>query len=424
MIRTIFDQSKLLFALCVSFSVVGCVIETNSSASSQSNDSSQSNSLSQSSSSIQSSYSSQSSSTSQIDEDALSATTLAERYAKYFKVGAAVDGNSYRTHSGLLQDHFNSITAENAMKFGSLHPSEYSFNFGLADDMVAFAEANDMAVRGHALVWHRQTPGWVFSSPGGGAASREQVLSRMQSHINQVVGRYKGRIYAWDVVNEAFMDDGSFRTHNESANDQKSPWYGALGTSYIAEAFKYAHQADPDAKLFYNDYYNYLPDKANAIYEMLKGLIEDGVPVHGVGLQCHINIQSSPVETHQSFMQSVENLERSIQLYASLGLDVEITELDVSLYIGGIQYSQSNFYTVGSFTDEIEQQQAERYAAFFEMFRRNRDVITNVTFWGIADDNTWLSEFSSGRQDFPMLFDVNHQPKKAFDSVMNFTPLL
>jgi endo-1,4-beta-xylanase len=279
--------------------------------------------------------------------------------------------------------------------------------------MVNFAMNNGMQVRGHALVWHRQTPSWVFSG------STDQVLSRMRSHITNVMQHFAGKVQIWDVVNEAIMDDGSYRTNNE-AEGQQSGWYGALNESYIAEAFIAARQADPTAKLFYNDYYNYHPVRRQAIFDMLVGLQQAQVPIDGVGLQCHLNLEPGTDPNEQSYHQTVENLEEAIEMYSSLGLDVQITEVDVSVYLRGVEYTPDTFYTPATFTAEVQERQAERYREFFDMFRRHSDVISSVTFWGIVDDNTWLSEFDSGRQDFPLLFDAQQQPKPAFWALVDF----
>jgi endo-1,4-beta-xylanase len=344
---------------------------------------------------------------------------LAEKYASYFPIGAAVDSQSYMTHAALLKTHFNSVTAENEMKFESLQRNEGSFSYDAADRIVSFAVANKTKVRGHALVWHSQNPSWLFSNGSGGTVSKQTLLTRMKNHISNVVRHFRGKVYAWDVVNEAMMEDGTYRNGN-LADGQKSRWYEILGESYIAEAFKAAHEADPDAKLFYNDFYNYIPAKQQGIYNMLKGLLDQGVPVHGVGLQAHLNIEPSTVTTNQAYYQNVAHMEDAIKLYSSLGLDVQITELDISLYIPGVTYNQSTFYTTATFTDALKAKQAARYREFFELFRKYKSAITGVTFWGIADDNTWLSEFSSGRKDFPLLFDVNHNPKPAYDAVVGF----
>ena len=347
--------------------------------------------------------------------EATNATGVAEKYAGCFPIGAAVDSGAPTSHTALLKAHFNSVTAENEMKFASLEPSENSFSYSSADAIVNFATSNDMKIRGHTLVWHSQNPSWLFSG-----ASKDTLLARMRNHISKVMTHFKGKAYAWDVVNEAIMEDGSYRDGNESDDSKKSQWYAIIGESYIEEAFKAAHEADPDAKLFYNDYYDYIPAKQQGIYDMLKGLLEKGVPVHGVGMQCHLNIQASTDMNNQAYYQDVKHLEDAIKLYSSLGLEVQVTELDLSLYIPGMTYTSDQFYTTATFTNELKAKQAARYKEFFELFRRYRNVITGVTFWGIADDNTWLSEFDSGRKDFPLLFDVNHAAKPAYDAVIDF----
>jgi len=345
----------------------------------------------------------------------MGATGLAERYAGCFPIGAAVDAGGITSHAALLRPHFNSVTAENEMKFTSLQPNEGSFTYSSADSIVNFAISNGMRVRGHTLVWHSQNPSWVFTN-----ASKAVLLDRMRAHITAVMNHFKGKVYAWDVVNEAIMEDGSYRDGNEADDTKKSRWYEIIGEEYIAEAFKAAHAADPDAKLFYNDYYDYIPAKQQGIYQMLQRLLEQGVPVHGVGMQCHLNIEPSTDPANQAYYQDVSHLEDAIELYSSLGLEVQVTELDLSLYIPGIMYTEATYYTPATFTNELKAQQAARYAEFFELFRKHRNVLTGVTFWGIADDNTWLSEFSSMRQDFPLLFDTSHNPKPAFTSVMTF----
>ncbi len=338
--------------------------------------------------------------------------SLKDYYAGHFAMGVAID-TEYSSYDALLTKHYNSVTAEDQMKFDALQPSEGNFSYGTADQMVNYAANNGMQVRGHALVWHRQTPSWVFSG------SQSQVLERMRTHITNVMQHFQGKVRVWDVVNEAIMDDGTYRTNDEGEN-QNSGWYGALGESYIAEAFIAARAADPEAKLFYNDYYNYHPVRRQAIYDMLAGLIADGVPVDGVGLQAHLNLEPGTDPSEQSYHQTVANMEEAIEMYSSLGLDVQITEMDISLYLRGITYTEDQFYTPEKLTDAILEQQAARYREFFDMFRDHSDVISSVTTWGIVDSNTWLSEFESRRQDFPLLFDGNQQPKPAFWAVVDF----
>ncbi len=345
--------------------------------------------------------------------------SLKDKFQNYFPIGAAVDANGPTTHGELLSKHFDSVTPENEMKFASLQPSEGQFTYGAADRIVQYAAQNAMKVRGHALVWHSQNPDWLWQGPGGGTVSKQTLLARMKAHIDAVAKHFRGKVYCWDVVNEAVMNDGHLRGPGEP-DGQKSRWLEIIGEEYIAEAFRYAHEADPDAKLFYNDFYNYIPDKQQAIYALMKKLLEAGVPVHGVGLQAHLNIEPSADPANQAYHQHVENLEKAIELYSSLGLEVQITEMDLSLYIPGVTYTEDTFYTDATFTAELKAKQAARYQAFFEMFRRHHRELSGVTLWGIADDNTWLSEFSSMRKDFPLLFDDRHSAKPAYDAVMDW----
>jgi len=344
---------------------------------------------------------------------------LAMKYSGDFPIGAAVNSTTYMTHGPVLKAHFNSVTPENEMKWESIEPTEGSFSFSAADTIVNFATSNGMKVRGHTLVWYSQNPSWVFSNGSGGMPTKDQLLGRMRNHITKVMQHYAGKVYAWDVVNEAMMEDGSYRD-GTLADDKKSLWYQIIGPDYIAEAFKAAHAADPAAKLFYNDYYDYIPAKQQGIHDMIKGLLDQGIQVDGIGMQCHLNIAPSTDSTNQGYYQDVGHLEDAIKLYASLGVAVQVTELDMSLYIPGITYSSSMFYTASTFTDALKLQQADRYAQFLQLFRAHKDVITGVTFWGVADDATWLSMFSSGRKDFPLLFDTNHNPKPAFWAAVDF----
>jgi endo-1,4-beta-xylanase len=344
---------------------------------------------------------------------------LAMKYSGTFPIGAAVNTTTITSHAPVLKAHFNSVTPENEMKWDALEPTENSFTYGNADTIVNFAVTNGMKIRGHTMVWHSQNPSWVFSTSSGGMPTADVLLGRMRNHITKVMQHFQGKVYAWDVVNEAFNNDGTYRD-GTLADDKKSLWYQIIGPTYIAEAFKAAHAADPNAKLFYNDFYDYLPAKQQAIYNMVKGLRDQGIQVDGIGMQCHLNIAPSTDSTNQGYYQDVGHLEDAIKLYSSLGVAVQVTELDMSLYIPGVTYTSDQYYTTATFTDALKNQQADRYFQFFQLFRNYKNVITGVTFWGVADDATWLSMFSSGRKDFPLLFDVNHNPKPAFWAVVDF----
>ena len=330
-------------------------------------------------------------------QQATSLPKLKDVFQEQFLVGAAVNPRTLKEQRTLLSEHFNSITAENEMKFERLQPEEDRFTFEHADQMMDFAEEHGIGVRGHTLVWHNQTPAWVFQDGAGGQISREGLLARMKTHIDTVVGRYRGNIYAWDVVNEAVADSGPEVL-------RESPWLSIAGDDFIARAFEYAHAADPDALLFYNDYNEAVPEKREKIYTLVKSLLEQGVPIHGVGLQAHWSI-AHPAE---------DDIRRAIERYASLGLKLHITELDVSVFSHDDRRTD-----LQSPSEEMMTRQAERYETFFRIFRDYSESITSVTFWGAADDYTWLDNFPvRGRKNWPFLFDAGHQPKASFWKVV------
>lgn len=318
-------------------------------------------------------------------------------FAEDFKIGAAVNPLTIQTQEHLLAYHFNSITAENEMKFAELHPLEDVYNFKSADDLVAFARKYQMAVRGHTLVWHNQTTNWLFEDKNGEAASKETVLARLKSHIQTVVGRYKNDIYAWDVVNEVIADEGDELLRN-------SKWVDIVGPEFIAKAFEFAHVADPKALLFYNDYNESNPNKRDKIYKLVKSLLDQDVPIHGIGLQAHWNL----------YDPSLDDIRAAIEKYASLGLQLQLTELDVSMFRFDDRRTD-----LKAAPAELLELQAERYEAMFRLLKEYRDVITSVTFWGAADDYTWLDGFPvRGRKNWPFLFDEKHALKPAFHRVI------
>ncbi len=325
-------------------------------------------------------------------------SSLFQVYQDYFPIGAAVNPNTLVSASELLKTHFKSLTSENHMKFMNIQPEENVYTFEEADKLIEFAEANNKIVRGHTLVWHNQTPEWVFTE-NGQLASRETVLRRMKDHISTVLGRYKGKIVAWDVVNEAVTDSGEVAL-------RESKWLQTIGEDYIAKAFEFAHEADPNALLFYNDYNESSPEKCEKIYHLVKSLLEKDVPIHGIGLQAHWNL----------YGPSLENIRAAIERYASLGVQLHITEMDVSVFEHGDKRTD-----LTQPTDEMMELHQQRYEQFFSIFREYRDVISNVTFWGVADDYTWLDDFPvKGRKNWPLVFDANHQPKPAFNKITKF----
>lgn len=325
-----------------------------------------------------------------------SVPSLKKLFASDFKIGAAVNPSTIRTQGSLLAYHFNSITAENEMKFASVHPEERTYTFEDADRLVEFAREHDMAMRGHTLVWHNQTSDWLFRDSYGGTVSKEVLLGRLREHIQTVVGRYKNEIYAWDVVNEAVADEGESLLRT-------SRWTEIAGSDFIAKAYEFAHEVDPQAVLFYNDYNESNPQKRDKIYTLVQSLLEQGAPIHGIGLQAHWNL----------FDPSLDEIRAAIEKYASLGLQLQLTELDVSMFRFEDRRTDLTEPEPG-----MLEQQAERYEAVFRLLLEYRDVISGVTFWGAADDYTWLDDFPvRGRKNWPFLFDAHHRPKAAFERV-------
>lgn len=308
-----------------------------------------------------------------------------------------MNATTISSQRSLLLEHFNSITAENEMKFERLHPAKDRYTFEQADRLVGFAREHGMKMRGHTLVWHNQTPSWVFQDGNGMAAGREHLLSRMKQHIQTVVSRYSDDIYCWDVVNEVIADEGSEPL-------RKSPWLDIVGPDFIDKAFEFAHEADPKAQLFYNDYNECSPEKRERIYSLVRGLMDRGVPIHGVGLQGHWKL----------YGPTLDSIRAAIERYAELGLKLQITELDISVY-----EHEDRRTDLKAPTAEMIAMQEERYESIFRLFREYKDVITGVTFWGAADDYTWLDNFPvKGRKNWPFLFDEQQRPKRAFDKVI------
>lgn len=324
--------------------------------------------------------------------------SLCAAYREYFPIGAAVSLETVRTHRELILSHFNSLTAENEMKPVSVHPEEGVYAFDAADTLAEFARTAGMRMRGHTLVWHNQVPQWFFRTSSGGAASKELVLSRMSDHIRTVAGRYRGTVYCWDVVNEAVSDDEEFLRH--------SPWTELTGDAFIRKAFETAHEADPAARLFYNDYNAVRPDKREKIIRLVKSLKDSGTPIHGIGLQGHWNICTP----------QTDEIREALDRYAELGLELQITELDVSLF-----RFEDHRTDLTEPPEELLERQAQFYERLFALLRGYRQVVTGVTFWGAADDRTWLDDFPvRGRKNWPLMFDTGRAPKEAFFRITGF----
>lgn len=311
----------------------------------------------------------------------------------------------------LVLNHFNSVTAENCMKSGEIHPKEDSFAFDLSDRFIEFAEANQMYTVGHCLIWHSQAPRWFFRDDEGNDVSREVLIERMRSHINAVVGRYKGRVDCWDVVNEAFEDDGSWR---------KTKFYEIIGEEFMELAFQFAHEADPDAELLYNDYSMHLEGRRNAVVEMVNNLKSKGVQIDGIGMQAHYGLDHP----------TPDELEASILAFAGTGVDVHITELDVNVLPNpdwsvnadvrrSFEYRESmNPYKEG-LPDSVQVALDAKWLELFGMFFKHQDKIRRVTTWGVADHHSWKNGWPMpGRTNYPLLFDREYQPKPVVEKII------
>ncbi|MCJ8165316.1 endo-1,4-beta-xylanase [Pontibacter sp. E15-1] len=342
-------------------------------------------------------------------------TTLKAAYRGDFYVGAALNGGqAYERDAqatSLIQSQFNTISPENLLKWGPVHPEPEIYNFEPADKYVAFGQRNNMFIVGHTLVWHQQTPAWVFEDGNGKAASREVLLQRMQDHISTVAGRYKGKINGWDVVNEALNDDGTLR---------QTKWLQIIGEDYLPKAFTFAREADPQMELYYNDYNLWKPAKREGAVRLVRNLQEKGIKVAGIGMQGHYGLKTP----------SLEEVEASILAFSELGVQVAFTELDIDVLPNPSQRQGAdidatfgfdekyNLYTTG-LPDSVQQQLADRYAALFALFHKHRDKISRITFWGVTDNDSWLNNWPiPGRTSYPLIFDRQYKPKPAFEAIM------
>jgi len=332
-----------------------------------------------------------------------------------FLVGAALNQNQFTEQdqrgATIVKAQFNTITSENVLKWEQVHPRLGQYDFALPDKYVEFGERNAMFVVGHTLVWHQQTPRWVFEDVAGAPVSRDTLLARLRDHIQTVVGRYRGRVKGWDVVNEAVDEDGTLR---------KTPWRSIIGEDYVVRAFEFAHEADPAAELYYNDYSVENAPKRTGVIALIRKLQAAGVPVAAVGLQGH-NKMTWPTVAQQ---------DSTLAAFAALGVKVNITELDIDVLpaatgnqAAGVSPSAApvaevNPYVAG-LPDSVQQALARRYAELFGVYMKYRDVIERVTFWGVTDGDSWLNGWPvRGRTSYPLLFDRAGQPKPAFDAVI------
>jgi endo-1,4-beta-xylanase len=346
------------------------------------------------------------------------ARTLKDAFAGSFRVGAAVNANQFTGQdakgAALIKAQFNTITPENVLKWEHVHPQASTYDFSKSDQYVAFGQANGMFIVGHTLVWHSQTPRWVFQDANGNPLTRDALLARMHDHIATVVGRYKGRVKGWDVVNEALNEDGTMR---------RSPWYTIIGDDYIEKAFEFAHEADPSAELYYNDYNLENAAKRNGAAELVKRLQAKGIPIAAVGSQTHEKLYNTA---------TAAKLDTTISVLGALGVKVNITELDVDVLPAatrnrtadvGVTAQQGMSAALNPFAtglpDTVQQALAQRYADLFKVFLKHRGTVDRVTLWGVGDGDSWLNNWPMpGRTNYPLLFDRQDSPKPAFDAVL------
>lgn len=340
---------------------------------------------------------------------------LKDVLGKYFLVGAAVDRNLPAGEDPqaetLVKAQFNQVVAENCMKGELIHPEVNRYDWTDADRLVDWSQRNGMTLIGHCLVWHSQPPKWMFTDETGKNVSRETLIGRMYSHIMTVVTRYRGKIKGWDVVNEAFEDDGSYR---------KTPYYNIIGPEYLALAFQFAHEADPDAELYYNDYSMSKPGKREAVCQLVRQLKTKGIRIDAVGMQSH-NGYNYP---------DYSDYEKSIEAFAAEGVKVMLTELDMNMLpnpkdFNGAEISQNfklmeqyNPYVKG-LDKKAQKLFNQRYLDLFRIVERHKDVISRVTFWGVNDGHTWLNDWPvKGRTNYPMLFDRDYQAKPVVKDIL------
>lgn len=351
---------------------------------------------------------------------------LKDLYADKFLVGnilaGGLEGNSLfrqdQEELALLIGEFNCLTAENSMKMQYVQPKEGVFNFKPSDALLHIANKAEMEVVGHALVWHHQVPQWIFKDKQGNTVSREVLIQRMKDHIYKVVTRYKGKIKYWDVVNEAV--DLKYEDGKQVAFLRESPWYKIIGEDYIELAYRFAHEADPDALLLYNDYSMTDLVKTQFVADMVKDLKEKGIPIHGVGMQGHWHLE----------WPTNSDLRKALDILSEVGVKVSISELDVrvlphpkdtemgaDIRLNVQRLKELDPYTDG-IPDEILKKQAKKYASLFKVFLEYGDLIERVSFWGVVDHHSWLRDWPvKGRTVYPALFDRDYSPKPAYFAI-------
>ncbi|MBR0048961.1 MAG: endo-1,4-beta-xylanase [Prevotella sp.] len=341
---------------------------------------------------------------------------LKDAYKDYFTIGVALNQRNVSDDSqkALVVKDFNSVTAENDWKPGEIHPKEGVWNFEKADKIADFCRQNGIKMRGHCLCWHSQFADWMFTDKKGKPVKKEVFYERLREHIHTVVSRYKDVVYAWDVVNEAMADDGGPRFGFRRGGEEPSPYrqsrhFQLCGDEFIAKAFEFAREADPDVLLFYNDYSCVDNGKRERIYNMVKKMKDAGVPIDGIGMQGHYNI----------YFPDEEQLDKAITRFKELVKHIHITELDLRMNNesgGQLMFSRGEAKPMPGYMNTL---QTDQYARLFKVFRKHADVIDNVTFWNLGDKDSWL-----GVNNHPLPFDENYKPKACYRAIRDFDPEL
>ena len=342
--------------------------------------------------------------------------SLKQVFNSKFKIGVALNKNQIRQRqqkeNELIKREFSSLTAENVMKWEEIHPKKDRYNFKTPDLLVSLSQDNNQDLIGHTLVWHNQIPRWVTREGNGSLLDKNSLFRNITDHISAVAGRYKGKIRGWDVVNEAILDDGSYREND---------FYNISGEEYIFKSFEIANRIDPEAELYYNDFSMYKTEKCNAAVLLANKIRERGLRIDGIGLQAHWGLD----------YPSIDEIEKSILTIHEAGYRVHFTELDIDVLpnlweIEGADLSdnfksndQLNPYK-SSLPDSISNLLSNRYSEIFKLFSKHSDKIDRVTFWGLSDGHSWKNDWpAKGRTNYPLLFNRENNPKQAYSDIIS-----
>ena len=342
-------------------------------------------------------------------------SSLKKVFDSKFKVGVAINKNQIKQKKSkevdLIKNQFSSLTAENVMKWEEIHPKKNKYNFKISDLIVSMAQENDQDLIGHTLVWHNEIPEWVTRNPDGSLVEKNKLFDNITQHISSVAGRYSGKIKGWDVVNEAILDDGSFR---------KNDFYNIAGEDYIFKSFEIAQKVDPSAELYYNHFSMYKPEKCDAAIVVANKIKDKGIRIDGIGLQAHWGLD----------YPTIDEIEQSIIKIYEAGYKVHFTELDIDVLpnlweIEGADLSD-NFKSNDELNpyrkhlpDSISNLLANRYSEIFDLFVKHSNKIERVTFWGLSDGHSWKNDWpAKGRTNYPLLFDKENEPKEAYHDIL------